>query len=71
MGDIDTDLTKYKGDVAYCPFCHMYPSEIVDDCSTADARCGPAVACTNEKCGALGPVKKTRRAALKAWNDRG
>lgn len=48
-----------------CPFCGS--ENVIVDKFGASSFCG---SCENEQCGALGPDRPTREAAVIAWNTR-
>ena len=54
-----------------CPFCGERPTKITDNLySEYLADPGWGIVCDNPRCTAIGPIRRTRGAALKSWERR-
>ena len=62
-------MTELTAELKSCPFCGSKPFEPVPMYAD-NGDYGFAAYCAKRKCGTIGPLRKTERTAIVAWNTR-
>jgi len=66
IDDDEKPITKIP-----CPWCGELPTMVQEDVvGLSGLEEGWAVNCSNQKCGALGPIRRYRKPAIAAWEKR-